>query len=87
MAAYAAFKTSINLNTKKCIRQVFLTHTRNKNSRYLGYYWRKLSTPVFRRRQMEYRKNVLKALEEMPSLEERLKGSVNKNLTKFCVKF
>lgn len=74
MAAYTVYKASNSTATKKCVKEVFLTFTRNKNSRYLGYYWRHLSTPVFRRRQLVYRQNVLKALEEIPSLKERLKA-------------
>lgn len=82
MAAYAAFKSTYIVAPKICIQQIFLTFTRNKQSRYLGYYWRKLSTPVFRKRQREYRKNVLKPLEEIPTLEERLRGKLNKTFTK-----
>lgn len=63
-------------STKRCIREIFLSFTRNKNSRYLGYYQRKLSTPVFREREANYRKNVMKPLEDIPSLAERLKGGI-----------
>lgn len=83
MAAYAAFRTSYELTTKKCVRQIFLTFTRNRTSRYLGYYWRKLSTPVFRKRQAHYRKTVLRPIEQIPSLEERLKG--NFNILHICI--
>lgn len=72
MAAYSGSKV-ISPSTKRCIREIFLTFTRAKNSRYLGYYVHLLPTPIFKRRIFVYRQNVLKPLEEIPTLEERLK--------------
>lgn len=75
MAAYHAKKLSNIITKKRCVQDLFLTFTRNKNSRFLGYYMHKLSTPVFRKRQEYYRKTVLAPLEEIPTLEDRLKGT------------
>ncbi|KAG8179482.1 hypothetical protein JTE90_027194 [Oedothorax gibbosus] len=72
-AVYAAGKTVKNGITRKYIKDIFLTTTRNKDSRWLGYYKKKLSTPVYRAREAFYRENVLMPLEEIPSLEQRLK--------------
>lgn len=47
-AVYAAGKTVKNGITKQYIRDIFLTVTRNRESRWLGYYKKKLPTNVYR---------------------------------------
>ncbi|XP_015918538.1 large ribosomal subunit protein mL38 [Parasteatoda tepidariorum] len=71
-AVYAAGKTLKTSVTKQRIKNIFLNFTRAKESRFLGYYKHKISTPVFREREAHYRETVLKPLEEIPSLSQRL---------------
>lgn len=73
-AVYAAGKTVKNGITRQYIKDIFLTTTRNRESRWLGYYKKKLPTNVYRAREAHYREHVLRPLEEIPSLEQRLKG-------------
>ncbi|CAL1285618.1 unnamed protein product [Larinioides sclopetarius] len=78
MSAVCAAGNSIKSKVSKhFVKDIFLTHVRHvrqeRQSRWLGYYFTKLSTPVYLARKENYRKTVLRPLEEMPSLEERLK--------------
>ncbi|GBN48578.1 39S ribosomal protein L38, mitochondrial [Araneus ventricosus] len=78
MSAVCAAGNSIKSSvSKQFVKDIFLTHVRyvrqERQSRWLGYYFTKLSTPVYLARKENYRKTVLKPLEEIPSLEERLK--------------
>ncbi|XP_035212475.1 39S ribosomal protein L38, mitochondrial-like [Stegodyphus dumicola] len=60
--------------TRKHVRDIFFTASRSyfKNSRMLGYYFKRLPVPVYKKRQENYRENVLRPLEEILSLKERL---------------
>ncbi|KFM57055.1 39S ribosomal protein L38, mitochondrial, partial [Stegodyphus mimosarum] len=60
--------------TRRHVRDIFFTvfRSRFKNSRLLGYYLKKLPAPVYKKRKEDYRENVLRPLEEIPSLKERL---------------
>lgn len=68
----ACRKSAVNILTKKCVSSLFLTFYRSKTSRWLGYYFRKLSQPIYDRRKEEYREKVLKPLEQMKNLNQRL---------------
>ncbi|XP_054714367.1 39S ribosomal protein L38, mitochondrial-like [Uloborus diversus] len=71
-AVYAAGKTVKSATTKQRINEIFLTFKRYKESRFQGYYRRVMPTNEYLQRKEDYRKNVLKPLEEIPTLAERL---------------